>query len=83
MLYSVLRLRGERMVVALVERWQLERHHAAGLVSHLQSRFHLPAMLIARDDSDWRNAKAYADFDVTRYLFEILTLDEIDWNELQ
>lgn len=83
MLYSVLRLRGERMVVALVERWQLGSHHAPALVNHLQDHFHLPAMLVARDDSSWRNAKAYADFDAERHLFELLAVDNIDWNEMQ
>jgi hypothetical protein len=83
MLYSVLRLRGERMVVALVERWQLDGRHAAGLVQHLQLHFKVPAMLVARDDSDWRNARAYAEFDSRMYLFELLAADDVDWNEMQ
>lgn len=83
MLYSVLRLQGDRVVVALVERWQLGGHHAQSLVNHLQEHFKMPAMLVARDDSDWRNAKAYAEFNSDLHLFELLASDEIDWNEMQ
>jgi hypothetical protein len=83
MLYSVLRLRGERVVVALVDRWQINPAHGAGLIAHLGEQFHLPAMLVARDDNDWRNARAYADFDPTRHLYELLSVEEVDWNEME
>jgi hypothetical protein len=83
MLYSVLRLRGERMVVALVDRWQLGGRHAPSLVEQLQSQFQLPAMLVAPDDSTWRTARAYAEFDSERPLFELLsTCADIEWNEM-
>lgn len=83
MLYSVLRLRGERMVVGLVKRWQLSGRHAPGLVEQLQERFCLPAMLIAPDDSTWRTARAYANFDSERPLFELLAMAaDVEWNEV-
>jgi len=83
MLYSVLRLRGERMVVAVVERWQLGGRHAPRLLDQLQGRFHLPAMLVAPDDTSWRTARAYAEFDAERPLFELIaSADDVEWNEL-
>lgn len=82
MLYSVLRLRNQRMVVALVERWQLSSRHAPGLLIQLQGHFSLPAMLVARDDSTWRNARAYAEFDSERQLFDLLAVDDIEWAEM-
>ena len=81
MLYSVLRLRGERTVVALVERWQLGGRHAQDLIEQLQHEFHLPAKLVARDDSHWRTARAYAEFDAERPLFELLAAGSIEWDE--
>lgn len=84
MQYAVLRVRGERTVVALVERWQLSARYAPGLVEHLQGEFSLPAVLVARDDSSWRTARAYSPGDSQRALFELLaTAADIDWNELQ
>lgn len=83
MLYAVLRLRGVRTVVALVERWQLGGRHAPGLVDELQLRFELPAVLVANDDSSWRTAKAYAAIDSERPLFELLAgAADIEWHEL-
>jgi hypothetical protein len=83
MLYSVLRLRGERMVVGLVDRWQLNGRHAPVLLRHLQDRFSLPGMLVALDDSTWRTARAYAEFDSERHLFELLAMAaEIEWSEM-
>jgi hypothetical protein len=82
MLYSVLRLRGERMVVALVERWQLGRP-APELIKQLEDRFHVPAMLVALDDSTWRIARAYAEFDTQRPLFELIGMaEDVQWSEL-
>lgn len=82
MLYSVLRLRGERTVVALVERWQLGRQ-APDLIKQLQDRFHVPAMLVAADDSSWRTARAYAEFDTQCHLFELLGMaEDVQWSEL-
>lgn len=81
MLYSVLRLRGQRMVVALVERQQLGRQ-APDLIKQLQDRFHVPAMLVA-SDSSWRTARAYAEFDTQRHLFELIGIAEhVQWSEL-
>lgn len=83
MLYSVLRLRGERMVVAIVERWQLGGRHAPALVEQLQDRFDLPAMLVAQDDASWRTARAYAQFDAEPRLFELLAAaGDIEWCEM-
>lgn len=83
MLYSVLRLRGERTVVGLVERWQLNGRHAPALLSQLQDRLRLPGMLVALDDSTWRTARAYAEFDSERPLFELRAMAaEIEWSEM-
>lgn len=83
MLYSVLRLRGERMVVAVVERWQLGGRHAPGLLEQLQDKFHLPAMLVAPDDTSWRTARAYAEFDAERPLFELIaSAEDVEWHEI-
>jgi len=84
MQYAVLRVRGERTVVALVERWQLSSRYAPGLVENLQDQFSLPAVLVACDDSSWRTARAYSDTDPERVLFELLsTAADIDWHELR
>ena len=83
MQYSVLRVCGQRTVVALVERWQLSSRHAPSIVEHLQGEFSLPAVLVARDDSTWRTARAYSAADAERALFELLsTATDIDWHEL-
>jgi len=83
MLYAVLRLRGVRTVVALVERWQLGGRHAPVLVEQLQRQFELPAVLVASDDSSWRTARAYAANDSERPLFELLaTAADIEWKEM-
>ncbi|MEH6434327.1 hypothetical protein [Massilia sp. DD77] len=68
------------MVVALVEQWQLGGRHAPSLLQDLQSRFRLPAMLVARDDSSWRNARAYAEFPSEQFLNALLALDDVDWS---
>jgi HEAT repeat protein len=71
------------MVVAVVERWQLGGRHAPDLLEHLQDKFHLPAMLVAPDDTSWRTARAYARFDSERPLFELIaSADDVEWSEL-
>jgi hypothetical protein len=83
MLYSVVRLRGERTIVVLVERWQLGGRHAPSLVEQIQDQFDLPTMLVARDDASWRTARAYANFDAERPLFELIAAAEhIEWDEM-
>lgn len=83
MQYAVLRVRGVRTVVGLVERWQLGGRHAPDLVERLQQQFALPAVLVACDDSTWRTAKAYAANDSERPLFELLAdAGDIEWQEL-
>jgi hypothetical protein len=82
MQYAILRLREERFVVALVERWQLGGRHAPGLVEQLQNRFGLPTMLVAPDGASWRNTRSYADFDTEPLLFALLARDEPDWQTL-
>lgn len=81
--YAVLRVRGVRTVVGLVERWQLGDRHAPELVDKLQRQFALPAVLVACDDSTWRTARAYAANDSERPLFELLAeAADIEWQEL-
>ena len=83
MQYAVLRVRGVRTVVGLVERWQLGGRHAPELVDKLQRQFALPAVLVACDDSTWRTARAYAANDSERPLFELLAeAADIEWQEL-
>ena len=83
MQYAVLRVRGVRTVVGLVERWQLGGRHAPDLVEKLQRQFALPAILVACDDSTWRTARAYAANDSERPLFELLAdAADIEWQEL-
>lgn len=83
MQYAVLRVRGVRTVVGLVERWQLSGRHAPDLVEQLQRQFALPAVLVACDDSTWRTARAYAANDSERPLFELLADSaDIEWEEL-
>lgn len=83
MQYAVLRVRGVRTVVVLVERWQLGGRHAPGLVDEFQRQFALPAVLVANDDSSWRTASAYAANDSERSLFELLAgAADIEWQEL-
>jgi len=82
MQYAVLRVCGERTVVALVERWQLGGRHAPDLVEDLQRQFALPAVLVANDDSSWRTARVYAATDSERQLFELLAgAADIEWQE--
>lgn len=81
MLHSIQRLRGKRMAVVLVERRQLALDQAGPLISNLQNMFQLPVMLVARDDTEWNNVKATAEFDAVPYLLELLALEHIDWNE--
>lgn len=81
MLHSIERLRGVRMAVVLVERRQLGWDVAAPLIAELQSKFQLPVMLVARDNTAWNNAKSAAEFDSVPYLLELLALGEIDWAE--
>lgn len=83
MQYAVLRVCGQRTVVALVERWQLNSRHAPSLVGHLEDEFSLPAILVARDDSTWRTARAYSAGDLERALFELLAVGaDIEWSEV-
>lgn len=83
MQYAVLRVRGVRTVVGLVERWQLGGRHAPDLVDKLQRQFALPAVLVACDDSTWRTARAYSANDSERPLFELLAdAADIEWQEL-
>jgi hypothetical protein len=82
MLYSILRLREERFVVVLVQGWQLSGRHAPSLVETLQNKFGMPAMLVARDESNWRNTKTYAYFDTEHVLFALLARDELEWQML-
>ena len=83
MQYAVLRVRGVRTVVVLVERWQLGGRHAPGLAHQLEQQFELPAVLVANDDSSWRTARAYAAQDSERTLFELLAgADDIEWQEI-
>lgn len=71
------------MVVAVVERWQLSGRHAPGLLDQLQDHFHLPAMLVAPDDTSWRTARAYAQFDSERPLFELIaSAEDVEWHEM-
>ena len=81
MLHSIQRLRGVRMAVVLVERRQLGWETAGPLVAELQTKFQLPVMLVARDDTAWNNARAVAEFDAVPYLLELLALGEIEWSE--
>ena len=81
MLHSIQRLRGIRMAVVLVERRQLAWDIAGSLIADLQTRFHLPVMLVASDDTAWNNARAAAEFDAVPYLLELLALGEIEWDE--
>lgn len=80
--YAVLRLCDTRLVVALVERWQLGSRHGSVLVEQLERQFDLPVLLVAADDSDWRNAKAYAEFESERHLYALIALEHVEWNEL-
>lgn len=82
MLYAVVRLCDLRMAVALVEQWQLGSRHAPAIVDNLQAHLGLPAMLVARDCSTWRNARAYAEFETERFLLALIGLDEIEWKVL-
>jgi len=83
MQYAVLRVRGVRTVVVLVERWQLGGRYAPGLVHQLEQQFELPAVLVANDDSSWRTARAYAAHDSERPLFELLAgAEDIEWQEM-
>jgi len=81
MLHSIQRLRGVRMAVVLVERRQLGWDMASSLIADLQSKFQLPVMLVARDNTAWNNAKSAAEFDSVPYLLELLALGEIEWAE--
>jgi len=81
MLYTIQRLRGKRMAVVLVERRQLGWDLAAPLITHFQTEFSLPVMLVARDDTSWTNARAAAEFDAIPYLLELLSTSDVDWNE--
>lgn len=82
MLHSIQRLRGVRMAVVLVERRQLMWDVAGPLVAELQTKFQLPVMLVARDDTTWNNARAAAEFDSVPYLLELLSLGDIEWSEV-
>lgn len=81
MLYTIQRLRGKRMAVVLVEPRQLGWDSAAPLITHFQTAFRLPVMLVARDDTSWANARAAAEFDAVPYLLELLSIYDVDWNE--
>ncbi|WP_288379807.1 hypothetical protein [uncultured Massilia sp.] len=78
-MHTVLRLRGVRMAVVLVEAGEL---HDDQLIVRLQMQLALPVMLVARDDVILQRAKARAQFDAEPYLFALLALDEIEWSEL-
>ena len=80
--HVVIRLRGVRMVVVLVERWQLAPQHSDSLISQLQCRFALPAMLVSRDDATWSGSRARAQFDYMPYFYDLLAIDDLDWLEL-
>ena len=81
MLYTIQRLRGKRLAVMLVERRQLMWDKAGPLIANLQQAFQIPVMLVARDDTEWNNVKAVAEFDAVPYLLELLALEHVDWNE--
>lgn len=77
--YSVLRLRGVRMAVVLVERSRL---HDDALIAQLQAQLGLAVMLAARDDAVWKGVKARAQFDATPYLNELLSIENVEWSPL-
>jgi hypothetical protein len=81
--YTITKLRGVRMAVFLVERNQLSGVQARLLLSRMQARFALPAMLVARDNGNWKGAQARADFDATEYLHALLAIEDLDWAELE
>lgn len=77
--YTVVRLRGVRMAVVLVENLQLNDE---SLIVRLQMQFSLPVMLAARDEASWKGVRARAQFDAMPYLAELLALDDVEWIEL-
>jgi hypothetical protein len=81
MLHSIQRLRGVRMAIVLVEPRQLGWDVAGPLLSELQAKFQLPAMLVARDNTAWNNARSVAEFDSVPYLLEFLALGDVEWTE--
>lgn len=83
MVHTIVRLRGVRMAVVLVERRQLISSEALPLICSLQILFQLPVMLVANDETAWNNARAVAEFDAMPYLFELLpTIDELEWADV-
>lgn len=82
MQHTVVRLRGVRMVVVLVERWQMNAPHSDNLIFELQQRFSIPAMLVTRDDSTWTAVRAHAQFDALSYVGELLAVEDIEWSNL-
>jgi len=80
--YSVVRLRGVRVAVVLVDGWQLAEQHARPLVRKLQAQLTLGVMLVARDAAAVNGLKAYADFDAQPYLFALLAGENIEWSRL-
>lgn len=68
--------------MVLVERWQLSTQYAEPLLFDLQRRFQVPAMLVARDDSNWTGVRAYAHLNPAPYLEALLGSEDIDWHPL-
>lgn len=77
--YSVLRLRDVRMAVVLMDVGQVGSDQ---LLAQLQTQLRLPVMLVARDDSSWKGAKAWAQFDPAPYLGVLLSLEDVEWAAL-
>lgn len=80
--YTVARLRDVRMVAVLVDKGCLDGPNAESFIVEMQQRFALPAMLVAQDTESIPGMRARAQFDAVPYLFSLLAIEDVEWQEL-
>jgi hypothetical protein len=81
--YSFVRLGEKRAAAVLVERRDLIAPQSNRLILQVEELLTCPVMLVARDETNWVGAQAYAHFEPEPYLYALLQARDIDWCELQ
>lgn len=78
-------LLGVPIMVVLVAAEQIFEPISHRLTFDLQARFHIPVLLVAREDEFWTGATAYSRFNTQLYLMELVFLRDasLEWNELR
>lgn len=81
--FAVVRVGDCRVAAVLVERRDLVASGAYRRIRWLEEELMLPVMLVARDDSHFFGARAWAEFDAKPFLYALIRAADIEWTELE